>query len=123
MSQKKLPKAIPTMQMLTRVPGMNRKGMFAKELKAPGMDAPVIIDVQRASSAQDSVRRFQDTIDIVKSMPLNDPKRPYAVTIAGVGMKCDGRSSQYDMFFFVASNHNYTIDNHDENFVCQALPE
>src|SRR5207247_1739158 len=92
-------KAIPTIQMLRLVPGMNHTTMFSKEPKGAEINALVIIDVARADTAKECIRRFQDTIQIVKSMPLNDPKRPYAVTIAAVGMKCEGRSSQYDMYF------------------------
>lgn len=74
---------------------------------------PIIVDVERANSASQSVMRFFNSL-FDKNLPKCD-----ATTMESVGMRIDNRSSIYDLWWFKTDpNIVYAIDKRDRDFVC-----
>ncbi len=78
----------------------------------------VIVDIERASTAQQTVMSF---FKVVKSADEN-PDNIKVLKCTGVGLKCDGRSSVYELWYFAKSKTFYAVDLKDENYICQVNP-
>ena len=101
------------------VPELTQERMMAKEMNGQGKKKIVIIDIERASTAAACTRNFFETIAKFKLAKNTDVD---IITVAGVGMKCQGRSSCYDLFWFRASDQLYAVDSKDCTLIYQALP-
>lgn len=117
MEQKKEKKAPLVMKAFTRVQGSGLRYMFEKEPRPPNVQTAQIINVTRGHTSKESTDGFQ--LAIATQQKANGIQS-YCITIGGVGLKCDGRSSCYDMYYFPHSQNMYAIDSEDYSFIYQA---
>lgn len=75
----------------------------------------VIMIVERASTAAQSIKDFFDKVQRVKT----SDEKPDAITISGVGLRLGGRSSCYHLWFFVRSGDIFAVDSTDRNVIFQ----
>ena len=99
-----------------RVEGMTWKSfmetVLRDELKAA--EKKVIIQVDRAPTATESVQNMVNMMEIFKS---KDDVKHIALNMKGVGLKCGGVSGNYDLWYLKSTNTFYAIDIRDGNRV------
>ncbi len=94
----------------------NTKTLFQRELPE-GRQASVVLDVERKPTATESLQVFFQTIS---GMEGGQAPKPHAVTIAGVGLRIEGRSSVFDMWYFTGTESLYAIDSADRTLIFKA---
>jgi hypothetical protein len=75
----------------------------------------VIIDIERASTATQTVASFFKVVGTANKNP-DDMK---VLKCTGVGLRCDGRSSLYELWYFTKSKNLYAVDLKDESYICE----
>ena len=74
-----------------------------------------LYNIDKSSTSQESLDRFFETVATLESG---------VVRTGAVYMVLDGRTSQFDLFWFGGDGGRcYAVDIADDSFVCQAAPE
>jgi hypothetical protein len=89
----------------------------------PESDRPLVFaKVDRSPTASKSVSDFMNAVSLVRSSPRPDgpggPDGPDALLSTAVGLRLDGRSSVFDLYWFAANDEMFAVDVRDKAFVC-----
>ena len=102
------------MKFLQRLSNLNQQSLIQKFLAPDKNDELKIMTVDRKPTASDSISSFFEAVGFFK----DNINAPSALTISSVGMKVDGRSSVFDLWWFPTDKNNFfAVDAKDENFV------
>ncbi len=97
------------------VPGLTFIGMVQRESTKAKPTGVVFVEVERGETSASSTNALMATIQASKS--LESDKQPFAILTKGVGLKCQGRSGCYDMYYFMESDNFYAVDYLDNAIV------
>lgn len=104
---------------ITHDPRLTRAKLFDEQSALARDLLLVIVDVERAPTAATTVARFFKTVGFVKAGG-NHPSSlapAFAVRAEGCGLRVDGRSSTFDLFYFPRSNLVAAVDTRDASYV------
>ena len=62
---------------------------------------------------------FFKTIRLIKVTFASSNECWDMLCMQGVGLKCDGRNSCYDLMWFSSTNKIYAVDSSDDTYVCE----
>lgn len=69
--------------------------------------------VERLPTAHETIATFWAACRAVSGTDA------YVVMVQAVGLRCDGRRSTFDMFYFPGSGEMLAVDTRDAGFVCR----
>lgn len=106
------------MKFFQRLSNLDQSSLIDKYL-FPDRNAEMrIMSVDRKTTASESINSFFEAVGVFK----DSTSPPSALTISSVGMKIDGRSSVFDLWWFPCDRDNFfAVDTKDENFVASTV--
>ena len=103
------------MHVFVRCPGLTGDACIKKCRKTDEKTAPKIAMVDRRDTALQSSKDFFLSVAQLRGGDTGLT----AATMGGVGMRCDGRSSAFDLWWFTNdSDKVYAVDAKDDAYVC-----
>lgn len=105
------------MARFVRATGYSYPGFVREHLKLG--EEPILLNVERQLTAAASVLSFFDTVAVLRaSKRLGADK---GARMGGVGLRMEGRSGLFDLFWFKADpNSYYAVDTADDHYVCRS---
>ncbi len=98
------------MNRFEKIDSLNQKIVFET------LNRGTVVVIKRCNTARESLKLF---FEIVQEMKTSEHA---GLFMPSVGLKCDSRSSAYDILFDIQKRILYTIDTKDPNYVCKATP-
>lgn len=92
--------------------------LITRKLSGHGQPACCIAKVDREDTSAESLRKFFCALAELR----RDPGVYAAINMMSVGLRCDDRRSQYDLWWFRQEPMKvFAIDVHDYSYVCSVI--
>lgn len=105
------------MKFFQKLSNLNQTSLFEKFLDKTSNENK-IMSVERKATASECLKNFFDVVNLYQ----NVKNQPDAIMITAVGLKVDGRSSIFDLWWFNKDKNNFfAVDVKDTTFVASTI--